>query len=370
MAQLDPYAYLDYQPQPDELAQLPTPPPAGAPVSGFQQDLGAIPSPELQDVPAAYTQQEYQPSAYERFAEDYAAGQGGLQLTAPRTTGQGILLGLNAALAGRGSRVARARASFQKSEEARAKAVDEQRKLATQANLTLLSNYKGALTNAQVQNAIGAEKYKRETPEREAAAARQAANDLRAQQNADRQQRSLDRQNDLAQANTTQQISTQFNADPDVVGYRTASNNLRLANVAAKQGNGVGDNALIRLYVRSTDDPRVASVVRESEAAGVEASVGLLAKAKVLPAKWVHGDLLNEEGRQAILKSMRETTSGIKPQYDQAYAQYRDRVNQFGQASGLRIDPKLLLREYNTDYDFAKAAGGNSDFESANRGNR
>lgn len=352
-------SYLD-EPPPDTLDSLPAAP---APLSPFQQDVNAVPPPQLEPLPADYVPAEYKPGGIDAFAEDYAAGLGNLQLSRPRSVGQGILLGLSGALAGRGARVARARQNFEQHEAARAKAVDEARKQATQANLALLGNYKGQITRTLLEQAVGAEKARQEAPEKKAAAERQARQDALAQQNAERQQRQLDRQNDIAQTNTQTDLATKFNSDPDIIGYRTASNNLKLANVAARQQNGIGDNALIRLYVRSTDDPRVASVVRESEAEGVQASVGLLAKAKVLPQRWVHGDLLNEEGRQGILKAMRETTSGLKPQYDQAYGQYRDRVLEFGKQSGLQLNPKNILREYTTPDDVTSTLEKDPQFQ-------
>ena len=64
---------------------------------------------------------------------------------------------------------------------------------------------------------------------------------------------------------------------------------------------------------------------------------------------------------------MRETASTLKPQYDKAYDQYRQRALQVGKASGIKIDPSVLLREYTTPYDFTKTAASNADFQSANK---
>lgn len=48
---------------------------------------------------------------------------------------------------------------------------------------------------------------------------------------------------------------------------------------------------------------------------------------------------------------MRESAATLKPAYDQAYAQYRNRVEEFGKASGLKLNPKNVLREYITTED-------------------
>lgn len=357
MAYRSALSYLD-EPSLDELASLQAAPPPRPALSQFQQDVAAVPPPELQDVPAEYVPQEYTPGGLDRFAEDYASGLGNLQLSRPRTVGQGILLGLSGALAGRGARVARARESFQQHEAARAKSVDEQRKLATQANLALLGNYKGQITRTLLEQAVGAEKARQEAPEKEAARKRQAEQDARQekqfalqQQNAERAQRALDRQNDIATTNTTSDLATKFAADPDVQPYRAVTTNLKLANVAAKQASGTGDYALIRAYVRSTEDPKVPSVVREAEERGVALSFGQLQRISNLPAQYFSGSTIKPEGRQKILTQMRESAATLKPAYDQAYAQYRNRVEEFGKASGLKLNPKNVLREYITTED-------------------
>jgi hypothetical protein len=355
-----------YDPTQDELTpdQLPAPP---ASTSDLNSALATVQGPELLPLPSQYVEQQFQPTGFGRALEGLNQSYGGRPHIQPRGFGQGFAAALLGSLSGQGARVAEARSKFQSAEDARRRLIDEERKAATAENNRRTGQFGQAKTNAVITNAVNTETFNRNAPVREAAAKAQAQRDRLAQENADRQQRNLDRQTDLLTANTTDTLSQHFNADPDIVGYRTQSNNVNLAKTAANQRNGVGDNAIIRLYVRSTDDPRIASVVRESEAAGVQASVGLLAKAKVLPATWVHGDLLTDEGRNAILKAMRETASTLKPQYDKAYDQYRQRALQVGKASGIKIDPSVLLREYTTPYDFTKTAASNADFQSANK---
>lgn len=331
-------SYLDYQPQPDELSQLPTPPPAGA-VDSFQQDLSAVPPPQLQPVPDAYTPADYAPTGLDQFAEEYAAGQGGLQLAPPRSIGQGILLGLNAALAGRGSRVARARASFQKNEEARAKAVDEQRKLATQANLTLLGNYKGAITNAMVQNAVGAEKYKRETPERTALADRQAKEDARKAAADERAQQTLERQNNIAKFQSVNQAQDNYRQDKAVLAYQQVRSNLITANAAAQQASGPGDIALIFSFMRALEPDNVNSV-REGEYDNASKAVGLLNKYTQLPRRFFKGTQLSNEGRQYFLDEMGAALKARRPDYELANDQYRQGLAIVG------ADPKLVIRDF------------------------
>lgn len=120
---------------------------------------------------------------------------------------------------------------------------------------------------------------------------------------------------------------------------------------AARQGKGVGDTTLMRLFAKLTDPT---TGVREEEYRTFENAAGTLNRFRTLWGKWTEGQRLLPDVRQQFV-----TLAGhILKNREKPYRATRQRYEK--QASTFNVDPTLVFPEEEAEYPAATARGSQS----------
>lgn len=141
-------------------------------------------------------------------------------------------------------------------------------------------------------------------------------------------------------------ISDDVRQDPDIKNFIEIRDGYERVQTGSQQNNAQGDLALLFGYMKLLDPT---SVVRETEFANAQAAMGYAQRILNIPAQFLRGERLTDEGRAQFAASAKELYRRKEQSYKKAVDYYQGRAEKAG------IDPSQVLR------DFGTTVGGQED---------
>lgn len=327
-----------------------------------------------------YEVQEYQPSGFDQFLENFAPP----DMPAPRTFLEGLIAGASRGLGTRGMAARKKRAVFEQKQQELAKTRDAENRKATEDYRQRELELRERLATEKRSEDRKQEEYFRDNPiadsnfiadnpwaapykgqrlrqgfvdRMQASNAPESPKERAARERAEatqnRQIAAQERQTRLGMATTLGQFRDDYRADPDIAAERTASQNLKTIQDAKKLGTGPGDLAMLIAYVRATE-PGIMSVVRQEELGNLQSALGEFRRYMNIPSKWFSGQLMNDTGRNEIEAAAKTIAQARKGDADAARKQFEQQIR----LTLPEVDPGLILRERDLGFDPARTPGG------------